>query len=247
MVRSLKVRSLIQSANLAPRLLQQTVRLNQVAVVYRLSSNQSAPVIESHYKPSGHVPTDESYHQIPIVIDGKEWVVNPEYLEREYPLIVSQDEISLEKKQAASEDADAAPQEELPPEFQVKTLEDKIKVWFGADMPTKYDDQRPERDLVNYPRIPPQMIDPPPTRLYFLPESWFKFFESKTGRTGGYVFGTTFITFLLSKEIFCYNTNAHSGAALFLIALYVVKNHGKTINAWMTSHMIVSRCLSLFC
>lgn len=187
------------------------------------------------------MPTDESYHQIPIVIDGQEWVCDPENLEQPYPLIVSLDEISIEKKQVAGEEGEAAAaQEELPPEFQVKTLEDKIKVWFGENMPTKYDDQRPERDLVNYPRIPPQLIDPPTTRLYFLPESWFKFFESKTGRTGGYVFGTTFITFLVSKEIFCYNDNAHSGAALFLIAYMVVTKYGKQINDYMTSHMIVS-------
>lgn len=197
-------------------------------------------MIESEFKPSGNVPTDESYHQIPINIDGKDWVCEREYLYRHYPLIVSLDEISIEKKQASAEDAVEEVQEEVAPEFQVKTLEDKIKVWFGADMPTKYDDQRPERDLVNFPRIPPHLVDPPATRLYFLPESWFKFFEPKTGRTGGYVFATTFWTYLISKEIFCYNENAHSSLALVCIAYFVVKNYGKQLNAWMTSHMLVS-------
>ena len=223
--------------------MQLTTRLNQVPAVQRFASNQSAPVIESDFKPSGHVPNDESHFQVPVNIDGQDWVAEREYLDRPYPLIVSLDEISIEKKQATTEEGaeeGAAQEQELEPEFQVKTLEDKIKVWFGADMPTKYDDQRPERDLVNFPRLPPNLLDAPPTRLYFLPESWFKFFEPKTGRTGGYVFATTFWTFLISKEIFCYNDNAHSGLALFCIALFAVKKFGKQANDWATSTFLVS-------
>ena len=112
-------------------------------------------------------------------------------------------------------------------------------------MPTKYDDQKPERDLVNFPRIPPNLDCQPATRLYFLPESWFTFFESKTGRTGGYVFGATFLSFLLSKELLIYNENAHTGSALIVIAYVGMKKYGKVANDYMTAAFIVSVIMKL--
>lgn len=199
-------------------------------------------MIESYYKPSGNIPKGEDYHQIPVVIDGMEFPGEPADYEKCYPFVPSLEDISIEKNlnPEAAKDGEQAAVEELEPEFQVKTLEDKLKVWFGEDMPTKFDDQKPERDHVNYPRIPYFQLDAPATRLYFIPESWFKFFESKTGRTGGYIFGTTFITFLLSKELLVWNTNAHPGLALAIIAAYAIKKFGKQGNAWLTSNVDVS-------
>lgn len=195
-------------------------------------------MIESAYQPSGNIPNDESYNQLPIKINGNEYFIDVSLVERPYPLVPTLDEISLERQLEAEKQG--AEQEEIDPELQPKTLEDKCRVWFGEDMPTKYDDQRPERDLVNHPRIEPQILDQPPTRLYFLPASWFTFFESKTGRTGGYAFATTFGTFLVSKEIFCYNDNAHIGLSLSVLAFIGIKFYGKKANEYLTASVIVS-------
>jgi len=183
-------------ARTAPRLFQVSLRLNQLPALCRASSSSSAKVIESNFQPSGQIPHDESYHQIPCKINGNEYVVDPDLLETPYPFVPTLEEISIERQPTDEE-------KEIEPEFQPKTLEDKCRVWFGADMPTKFDDQRPDRDLVNYPRLPPNLVETSPARLYFLPEAWFKFFESKTGRTGGYVFGFTFWTFFSVKRTVC--------------------------------------------
>lgn len=216
--------------------MQQTSKLNQLPAVQRLASNQSAPVIESDYKPSGKVPTDESYYQVPVIINGKEYA--PEDIADPYPLVPSLDEISIEKQQTSSTEDGQVVEED--PEFQVKTLEDKIRCWFGAEMPTKYDDQRPERDLINFPRLPPQLNEMPRTRLYFLPESWFKFFESKTGRSGGYVFAATVGSFIVSKELLVWNDNAHAASALIVLAIFGIKKFGRSANDYMTSSLVVS-------
>lgn len=220
----------------APRLLQSSAKVQVNFVPICLQSTTTGKVIESYYKPSGNIPRGEDYHQIPVVINGMEFTGEPDEMEKCYPFVPSLEDISIEKNLTPSAEGEQAA-EQLEPEFQVRTLEDKLKVWFGEDMPTKFDDQKPERDHVNFPRIPYYQLDAPATRLYFIPESWFKFFESKTGRTGGYIFGTTFITFLLSKELFVWNTNAHPGIALALIAAIAIKKFGAQTNAWLTSNI----------
>jgi len=214
----------------APRLLQSS-NYKLIPIAFQSTNGK---VIESDYKPSGAIPTGEDYHQIPVNFDGKDHVCSPDSFVTVYPFVPSLESISIEK-QLIKKDEKA---EEIEPEFQEKTLEDKIRVWFGPDMPTKYDDQKPERDLENHPRIPFRLTEKTPTRMYFLPESWFKFFEPKTGRLGGYTFGVTFGTFLVSKEIFCYNENAHTGLALAALAYIFINNYGKQVNDFAKAHII---------
>jgi len=223
----------------APRLLQASSRLNHLPAAYKSASTKSeGKVIESAYQPSGHIPNDESYHQIPIRVGGKDHVIDYLDIEQPYPLVPTLEEISIEKKASTEE---GGVEQEIEPEFQPKNLEDKCRVWFGEDMPTKYDDQGPERDHVNFPRIPPNPDEQPKTRCYFLPESWFKFFESKTGRTGGYTFMATFGTMLVSKELFVYNENAHIGLPLIIIGTTAIKMYGKQTNDLMTAFLHKSK------
>lgn len=56
-----------------------------------------------------------------------------------------------------------------------------------------------ERDSKNFPHSV-QAEGPPPTRMGFLPETWFKAFYDKTGVTGPYMFGVGALTFMASSE-----------------------------------------------
>lgn len=89
---------------------------------------------------------------------------------------------------------------DLSKKMTVKQLEeDMLVIKFGDNMPTIHDDKSPERDTVNFPRLPiPE--DTPPTRFHIIPESWFQFLHPKTGVTGPYVLFGSLSTFLLSKE-----------------------------------------------
>lgn len=89
---------------------------------------------------------------------------------------------------------------DLSKKMTVKQLEeDMLVIKFGENMPTVHDDKSPERDTVNYPRLPiPD--NTPPTRWHIIPESWFQFLYPKTGKTGPYVLFGGLSTFLLSKE-----------------------------------------------
>ncbi|XP_054160763.1 ATP synthase subunit b, mitochondrial-like [Oppia nitens] len=113
-------------------------------------------------------------------------------------------------------DAADAPPETISFDPRKESLEEFLNIRFGVDMPTINDDKKPERDVKNFPRIPAP-IWPDRTRLYVLPDSWFNYFYEKTGVTGPYVFGFTFITFLMSKEIYIIEHEFWTGLSLIIL------------------------------
>jgi len=94
----------------------------------------------------------------------------------------------------------------------------------------------PERDLVNFPR-PKRLVDPPKVTFGFIPEHYFSFFHSKTGVSGGWTFGTGFLIYLLSKEIWVLEHEFWNGVSLFIIVGYVIKKFGPQIGTWLRGEM----------
>ncbi|XP_037978056.2 ATP synthase subunit b, mitochondrial [Plutella xylostella] len=64
---------------------------------------------------------------------------------------------------------------------------------------------------------------PPSVRLGFLPESWFKFMEPKTGVSGTYVLILVMANYLISKEIFVMEHEYYSGLSLLVMVVFVYK------------------------
>jgi F-type H+-transporting ATPase subunit b len=88
----------------------------------------------------------------------------------------------------------------------------------------------PERDKENFPH-PVQRDQNPPTRLGFLPASWFDFFYDKTGVTGPYVLGFGALTYMFSKEIIVVEHTFLELLSLGLVMMYVSKRYGQKIGA----------------
>ncbi|XP_037070463.1 ATP synthase subunit b, mitochondrial-like [Pollicipes pollicipes] len=90
----------------------------------------------------------------------------------------------------------------------------------------------PERDLVNFPRrVRPELPDR--VRLGFIPEEWFQAFYKKTGVTGPYMFGTGFLTFLFSKEIYVMEHEFYTAITLFLFGALLVKKVGPGLSEYL--------------
>jgi len=89
---------------------------------------------------------------------------------------------------------------------------------------------RPERDLVNFPRLK-QLDKPAPVRMVFIPQGWFDMFYNKTGVTGPYTLGFGVITYLCSKEIYVLEHEFWSGLCLFGTWGWAINKYGPGINA----------------
>lgn len=93
-----------------------------------------------------------------------------------------------------------------------------------------------ERDHKNFP-IAPVAENHPPVRLGFIPETWFQFFYSKTGVTGPYVFGTSLLVFLLSKEIWVQEHKFFEFLGMsFVIYLLMTSKYGGQLKSFLTKH-----------
>lgn len=88
----------------------------------------------------------------------------------------------------------------------------------------------PERDLVNFPR-PKRALNSDPVKLGVIPQSWFEFFYPKTGVSGGWMFGTGLLTYLLSKEIWVLEHEFWGGVSFFIMIIYGVKKFGPQVSA----------------
>jgi F-type H+-transporting ATPase subunit b len=91
----------------------------------------------------------------------------------------------------------------------------------------------PERDLVNFPR-PQRLQNPPKCTFGFIPEHYFQFFYPKTGVSGGWAFGTGFLVYVLSKEIWVLEHEFWNGVSFFIILIYMVKKFGPQVSEYLS-------------
>lgn len=130
------------------------------------------------------------------------------------------------------------------PDYKVNTfermtpskLEREMNVHFGPEMPTIHDDDGPQRDKVNFPRLSPPM-DTPPTRFHIIPESWFQFFYPKTGVTGPYVFAASFGAFLMSKEWLVMEHELLTGFTSAAIFAWALPKFGPKVRKYYNDHV----------
>lgn len=108
-------------------------------------------------------------------------------------------------------------------------IEDDYKTWFGKSMPTINDDKDPARDLVNFPRPKPE-IYPEGTRLFLLPDSWFRALYPKLGVTGPYTLTFGLLSFLLSKEYLVYEEEMHIGLSMCIVIGYAIHKFGPQVH-----------------
>jgi F-type H+-transporting ATPase subunit b len=91
----------------------------------------------------------------------------------------------------------------------------------------------PERDTKNFPH-PVQAEGPPPTRMGFIPEAWFKAFYEKTGVTGPYVFGAGALTFMASSELLVIEHGFAEFITFWAMFAYLAKKTGPWIGNYFT-------------
>ncbi|CAL7948355.1 unnamed protein product [Xylocopa violacea] len=84
----------------------------------------------------------------------------------------------------------------------------------------------------NVPRVK-RPIHPPPVRLGFIPDEWFKFFYPKTGVSGPYVFLATLTTYLVSKEWYVLEHEFCNGLSILSLILFVEYKYGAKIGEYL--------------
>lgn len=99
-------------------------------------------------------------------------------------------------------------------------------------------EEGPERDLVNFPR-PKRAIYSPPVRFGVIPDDWFRFFYSKTGVTGPYMFGFGLTTYLLSKEIWVLEHEFWAGVSFFIMIIIANQKFGPSVAAFLDKQVEV--------
>lgn len=121
-----------------------------------------------------------------------------------------------------------APASDKPmlPKTEKLSVEETIKNWDAANK-LYYG---PERDLVNFPH-PTISEHSPPTRLGFIPETWFQFLYEKTGVTGPYCLGFGTLTYVLSKEIWIIEHGFSHFVAYWVLMYFLIKKYGHKIGA----------------
>jgi len=90
-----------------------------------------------------------------------------------------------------------------------------------------------ERDTKNYPH-PTQAEGPPPTRLGFIPESYFKAFYDKTGVTGPYMFGVGSLTYLMSSEWLVIEHGFAEFITFWAMFAYLAKKLGPSLTNYLS-------------
>ena len=169
----------------------------------------------------------DEYAAVPVMINGKLYHCNPDYIAHPYPLIPS---IQVEVEE--DKDEDDTIEEPI-------SIQELMNVEFAQNMPTILDEERPERDKVNFPREK-EVISPPGYRLLILPESWFKALYSRTGVTGPYCFVLTFSGFLMSKEYWILDHSFVAGSYFLAVCAFGIWKFGGKFKDNTLAHFLVN-------
>jgi len=89
-----------------------------------------------------------------------------------------------------------------------------------------------DRDFKNFPPVKHQDKNPP-TRLGFIPESFFANFYEKTGVTGPYLLGTGVLTVLFSKELWVVEHGFAEFVSFWLAMYWIMKKFGPKIGQYL--------------
>ncbi|KAB7499345.1 ATP synthase subunit b, mitochondrial [Armadillidium nasatum] len=84
---------------------------------------------------------------------------------------------------------------------------------------------------------PKQLVYPGKVRIGFIPEEWFQFFYPKTGVTGPYVFGTSVLAYLFSKEIWVVEHEFVTGLSLGIFAVFCIKKFGPKVAEFLDKEL----------
>jgi len=84
------------------------------------------------------------------------------------------------------------------------------------------DNDGPERDHVNFPRVEAPMTISP-VRMYCVPQSWFDALYDKQGVTGPYILGFGSLLFFISKEWWVIEHEFAAGVCLFTTWAFLLK------------------------
>jgi F-type H+-transporting ATPase subunit b len=118
----------------------------------------------------------------------------------------------------------------MKPIVEQLTVEQTIANWDAANK-IYYG---PERDFVNFPKKA-LLERNPPTRLGFVPETWFQALYEKTGVTGPYCLGFGALTFLLSKEIWIIEHGFTHFVSFWVLLYILIRKYGSTIATYLDS------------
>ncbi|MFH4979578.1 hypothetical protein AB6A40_006287 [Gnathostoma spinigerum] len=119
-------------------------------------------------------------------------------------------------------------------------FQDVDKEWFAPKvLPTVPRDykEHPDRDLVNYP-YPARRMYPPKTRMLMIPDSWMTPFYNVTGVSGPYLFFGGLLAFLINKEIYVLEEQAHMLVGWILFYLLLSRTIGYRLDNWLYGEYI---------